>query len=261
MTDPLVDSIRAAHMRNERRRQKTLALLIGAMLVYLIGRWEATAEPMDAEELGVGLHAKKNTVKFTDLKDYAAGQDAAPFVKALLPSCLVEQAKYKIPASIKLAQAILESNEGKSKLARTTNNLYGIKSFNKSERRSRHHDDVPTDYFKVFDTRWHSVRAHSHLLVKSARYAPLFADDFDADAFEKYRDLPGRNGKQVGTDPNFGKKLKALKANWHTPHLRFAYGLDVVGYATDNAYAATLIRVIKEHDLTRFDHIKVTDIP
>ena len=145
MTDPLVDSIRAAHMRNERRRQKTLALLIGAMLVYLIGRWEATAEPLDADKLGISLHAKKNTVKFTDLKQYADAhaQDAAPFVRALLPSCLVEQAKFGIPASIKLAQAILESNEGKSKLARRTNNLYGIKSFNKSERRSRHHDDVP----------------------------------------------------------------------------------------------------------------------
>lgn len=248
-------------------RQKTLSLLIGAMLIYLIGRWEATAEPFEADELGlVAISGSAKTVEFDRLKDYAQAvdlpdSDAGTFIRALLPSCLVEQAKYGIPASIKIAQALVESTGGTSKLARKTNNLYGVKSFSKKDRRSQHHDDKASDHFRVYDTRWESIRAHSLLLSKSSRYQPLFAGAFIADAFEPYRNIEGRNGKKYGPDPHFDKKMRSLKKNWNTPHLRWAYGLDVVGYATDNAYAEALKKQVKLYDLERFDRVKVLSLP
>jgi flagellum-specific peptidoglycan hydrolase FlgJ len=248
-------------------RQKTLTLLIGALLIYLVGRWEATAPAFDAEELGlIATSRKANTVAFDDLKDYASAQnfsddEAGAFIRALLPACLVEQTRYGIPASIKLAQALIESNGGKSRLARKTNNIYGVKSFNKKDKRSQHHDDKPSDHFRMYNTRWESIRAHSLLLSTSSRYAALFAGGYARESFEQYRDLEGRNGKAYGPDPNFDAKLKALKKHWNTPHLRWAYGLDVVGYATDNAYAKAIVGMVEKYNLDQYDRIKVVSLP
>ena len=79
----------------------------------------------------------------------------------------------KFPASLVIAQAILESNYGKSKLYNLANNVFGHKYRGKNKKdRARFMiaaDDSPTDKFSLFRSKWFSIRAHSKLLL-SKRY-------------------------------------------------------------------------------------------
>lgn len=183
------------------------------------------------------------------------------YVKRFLPTALVEQSRYGIPASVKFAQGLLESNIGKSELCKKANNHFGIKDF--SGKGLKFKDDSAKDKFKIFSSSWESWRAHSILLTKKgARYEPLFKKEFNKAAFLKYKDLIGRNYKSNGSyyygkDPNFQHKLELLKKNWHIPYKRFAYGLDILGYATSNRYAESLIKLIEKNNLTKFDNLEV----
>lgn len=128
--------------------------------------------------------------------------------------------KYGIPASIILAQGILESGAGLSDLARRSNNHFGIKC---------HHgwkgprvyaaDDTPNDCFRSYKRVEDSYQDHSEFLVGSARYRALF-------------DLSINDYK-----------------GW-------ARGLQQSGYATDRAYANKLIKLIEDYELYRFDDKK-----
>lgn len=130
-----------------------------------------------------------------------------------------EMQKFGIPASIILAQGLLESDAGQSKLARTTNNHFGIKCF--SKRCAKGHcanftDDSHKDFFIKYPSAWGSFRAHSAFLKSSGRYSALF--DL------KKNDVEG-----------------------------WAHGLSRAGYATDKRYAEKLLAIIAAFDLTRFD--------
>ncbi len=130
-----------------------------------------------------------------------------------------EMEKYGVPASITLAQGLLESQAGKSPLATGHNNHFGIKCFARNCRRGHcrnFSDDSHKDFFRVYRSAWESYRAHSLLLRREERYQPLFrlaADDY---------------------------------RGW-------AEGLAKAGYATDPAYAKKLIRLIERHKLYRYD--------
>jgi flagellum-specific peptidoglycan hydrolase FlgJ len=129
-----------------------------------------------------------------------------------------EEAKiYNIPASITLAQGLLESNAGDSKLAKKENNHFGIKCKAKCQgcRCANYTDDDKYDMFRIFDSAWHSFREHSKLL-SSGRYKYLTKLD-----------------------------RKDYK-NW-------ARGLKTAGYATDKKYAEKLITIIEYFKLDRFD--------
>jgi flagellum-specific peptidoglycan hydrolase FlgJ len=129
-----------------------------------------------------------------------------------------EEAKiYNIPASITLAQGLLESNAGDSKLAKKENNHFGIKCKAKCQgcRCANYTDDDKYDMFRIFDSAWHSFREHSKLL-SSGRYKYLTKLD-----------------------------RKDYK-NW-------ARGLKSAGYATDKKYAEKLITIIEYFKLDRFD--------
>jgi len=128
-----------------------------------------------------------------------------------------EMKKYGIPASISLAQGLVESRFGTSKLAVRNNNHFGMKCFSKKCRNghcSNHLDDHHKDFFRIFKNPWESWRAHSQMLA-NGRYASL----------KKY----GRN------------------------YRHWALGLERLGYATDRTYAEKLIGVIERYDLHRFD--------
>lgn len=121
-----------------------------------------------------------------------------------------------VPASITLAQGLLESRYGQSELALKSNNHFGIKCHNWTGVKVYHDDDRKNDCFRKYDTPEESFRDHSDFLRYRDRYKFLF-------------DIPV------------------------TDYRSWAYGLKKAGYATDPAYPEKLIRLIEEHRLYEFD--------
>ncbi len=129
---------------------------------------------------------------------------------------IAEMELYGIPASIKLAQAILESGSGNSELARVSNNHFGIKCASGWQgQRTYHRDDNPNDCFRVYDDPAHSFRDHSEFLLRP-RYAKLF--ELDKNDFR----------------------------GW-------ARGLKAAGYATNPRYAELLVDLIERYGLDQYD--------
>ena len=127
-----------------------------------------------------------------------------------------EMNQYGIPASIKLAQALLESGNGNSYLATNANNHFGIKCGGVWRGRSiTRPDDGPNDCFRVYNNPDDSFRDHSQFLLRK-RYEALFALKKD--------DYKG-----------------------------WAHGLKKAGYATNPRYAYLLIDLIERYDLHRYD--------
>jgi LysM repeat protein len=129
-----------------------------------------------------------------------------------------EMQLHGIPASIKLAQAILESGFGNSRLARYGNNHFGIKCHGWTGRYLLHDDDAEDECFRAYNCPNESFRDHSQFLLTRPWYAPLFKLDI-----MDYR--------------------------------AWAHGLRRAGYATNPRYAEKLIRIIEEHRLMRYDSI------
>ena len=129
----------------------------------------------------------------------------------------VEQMKqYHIPASITLAQGLLESNAGRSRLAREANNHFGIKvSGSWTGPYIVQSDDKPNDKFRKYKSARESYIDHSKFL-QGKRYQNLF-------------------------------RLSP------TDYKGWAKGLKAAGYATNPAYAESLIRVIEMYNLNQFD--------
>ena len=130
-----------------------------------------------------------------------------------------EMRLYKIPASITLAQGVLESGSGNSRLAKEGNNHFGIKCGSSWTGKKIHHDDDKKhECFRVYKSPWGSYRDHSKFLTGNSRYSSLF--DFKI-----------------------------------TDYKSWAYGLKKAGYATDRKYPKRLIKIIEDHQLYRYDQI------
>lgn len=124
---------------------------------------------------------------------------------------------YGIPASITLAQGVLESGSGQGTLSRNANNHFGIKCHKEWEGPSvRHTDDAPDECFRKYEAPEESYRDHSLFLVSRSRYNDLF--QLDKDDYE----------------------------GW-------AHGLKKAGYATDPKYATKLISLIERYTLDQYD--------
>ena len=128
-----------------------------------------------------------------------------------------EMIQFKIPASITLAQGILESGSGKGRLAVEANNHFGIKCHNWNGKKIYHDDDEEQECFRKYDNPEFSYRDHSLFLADRERYAFLFKLDKD-------------NYKQ------------------------WAKGLKKAGYATDPKYPQKLISLIERYELYKFDN-------
>lgn len=139
------------------------------------------------------------------------------YVEQYAPAALKEMREYGIPASITLAQGLLESNAGDSRLSVESNNHFGIKCRRKCRGCTcrNYTDDDIFDMFRVFDSPGESYREHS-ILLTSARYKHL---------------------------------LKLRK----TDYKKWAHGLKKAGYATDKRYAEKLIQIIEFLGLERYD--------
>jgi flagellum-specific peptidoglycan hydrolase FlgJ len=181
----------------------------------LIRREEPTGELARPQKI-----ASENT-HATDVAPIGAekmGQEQpAKYIARYAKIAVQEMHKYGIPASISLAQGLVESRYGTSKLAVRNNNHFGMKCFSKNCRPghcSNHEDDHHKDFFRKYKTPWESWRAHS-LMLANGRYASL---------------------------KKHGKNYRA-----------WAKGLEQLGYATDPSYSEKLIGVIERYNLQRFD--------
>ena len=128
-----------------------------------------------------------------------------------------EMNRYNIPASITLAQGILESGNGESRLATEGNNHFGIKCHsNWSGKTIIEDDDEKGECFRKYSKVADSFRDHSLFLTERGRYSFLF---------------------------EYNK----------TDYKKWAKGLKKAGYATNPKYPSLLIDLIEEYDLSRFD--------
>lgn len=130
--------------------------------------------------------------------------------------------KYKIPASITLAQGLLESGAGKSQLATRGNNHFGIKCHGWQGRTVHFDDDAKQECFRAYNNARESYEDHSKFLVRNKRYSSLFA----------------------------------LK---QTDYKGWAHGLKSCGYATSSTYANKLINLIELYKLYDYDRAKGYD--
>ncbi|MFD1315556.1 glucosaminidase domain-containing protein [Namhaeicola litoreus] len=127
--------------------------------------------------------------------------------------------EYKIPASITLAQGVLESGNGRSELTRKANNHFGIKCHKGWEGKKVHHDDDEKhECFRKYNYPEESFDDHSMFLTTRSRYAGLF--ELDADDYKAW-----------------------------------AKGLKNAGYATDRKYPDKLIKIIEEYKLYEYDDL------
>ena len=129
---------------------------------------------------------------------------------------IYQMAVHGIPASITLAQGILESGDGKSSLAARSNNHFGIKCHSDWKGQTvRHDDDRKGECFRAYDDAAQSFEDHS-LFLKKSRYESLFQLDI-------------------------------------TDYKNWAKGLKKCGYATNSKYDKLLIDLIERHELTAYD--------
>lgn len=153
-------------------------------------------------------------------------QEQFAFIEKIAPLARTSQEKYGVPASVTIAQAILESAWGKSVLTCSANNYFGIKCYHVSDP-SAHYATFRTEEFSggitaainadfmVFLSPAACFDCHARLLANAPRYRPAMAD---------------------ARDP-----------------LEFAARLQDCGYSTDPLYAKKLVQVITEFSLLNFD--------
>ena len=153
----------------------------------------------------------------------AGAGDTTPqqrYVEKYAPMAVREMLRSGVPASITLAQGMLESGNGESKLATKGKNHFGIKCHKGwTGKTMKVDDDARGECFRVYDSVEESYRDHSDFLRYRDRYKFLF--DLD-----------------------------------RTDYKGWAYGLKKAGYATDPSYAAKLVRYIEDNNLSRFDVLK-----
>ena len=138
------------------------------------------------------------------------------YIAKYSPLAVKQMHQYKIPASITLAQGILESNNGNSRLATKANNHFGIKCHGWEGKKIFADDDKKNECFRSYKNVLESFVDHSIFLNKYSRYKFLF-------------DYP------------------------ITDYKSWSKGLKKAGYATNEQYPELLIKIIEENNLYQYD--------
>lgn len=153
----------------------------------------------------------------------SGGNPIETYIEKWAPVAVEEMYRSGVPASITLAQGILESRYGLSELASKGNNHFGIKCHKDWKGRTMaYDDDAKGECFRVYDSAQESFRDHSDFLRYRDRYKFLF--EFDTKDYKSW-----------------------------------AYGLKKAGYATDPNYPAKLIKYIEDYGLSRYDSMTLDD--
>ena len=175
----------------------------------------------DLSQMGIAqavAHHERIRNPFADAQaDDAKTKKEKAYIRRFKKTAKEEMNKFGIPASIKMAQGLLESGAGQSGLSKRNNNHFGIKCFSKKcgkGHRSNHSDDHHKDFFVKYKSSWESWRAHSKLLNT--------------------------------------KHYKSLK-EYETDYEAWAYGLKKLGYATDPRYPEKLLAKINKYHLYLLD--------
>lgn len=145
------------------------------------------------------------------------------YVEQWAPTAVREMYRSGVPASITLAQGILESRYGLSPLAANGNNHFGIKCHKDwTGKKQFHDDDEKGECFRVYEDAYESFRDHSDFLRYRDRYKFLF-------------------------------EFKT------TDYKSWAYGLKKAGYATDPGYPDKLIKYIEDYQLAQYDSMSLAE--
>ena len=144
------------------------------------------------------------------------------YIREYAPVAVREMYRSGVPASITLAQGLLESRYGQSDLAVNGNNHFGIKCHDWTGRKMYHDDDLKGECFRVYKSADESFSDHSDFLRYRDRYKPLFDNDV-------------------------------------TDYKAWAHGLKKAGYATDPSYPSKLIKLIEEYHLYDYDRMSPED--
>ena len=154
------------------------------------------------------------------LKNMSAEERKRWYIKTYSKTAVEQMKKNKIPASIILAQGLVESGAGASNLALKSNNHFGIKCHQDWRGKKVYHDDDKKDEcFRKYKNPLESYKDHSEFLTTRGRYSFLFR-------------LPIKD------------------------YISWSNGLKKAGYATDPNYPEKLISVIERYDLWKFDGSK-----
>ena len=105
---------------------------------------------------------------------WSQDNNRAQYIETYKKSAIEQMKKYKIPASITLAQGILESNNGNSRLATKGKNHFGIKCHGWQGKKIYADDDLKNECFRSYKNVASSFEDHSLFLTKYKRYAFLF---------------------------------------------------------------------------------------
>ena len=165
-------------------------------------------------------------VSATIISSHLFAQKISPdeYIHAYRDIAVAEMKRSGIPASVTLAQGILETECGNSDLVKRSNNHFGIKCKSTWTGESvSHTDDAPNECFRKYSKAEDSYKDHSDYLKTSPRYATLFA-----------------------LDPSDYK-------GW-------AYGLKKAGYATNPRYPQIVISNIEKYNLQQYDHLITEEI-
>lgn len=167
------------------------------------------------------------SILFVFMSVFVNGQKAprntrAEYIDAYKEIAMQEMRKTGIPASITLAQGILESGDGNSRLARKSNNHFGIKCHDWKGKSVRHDDDAKNECFRKYKSVEESFHDHSEFLTSRQRYSALF-------------------------------DLKP------TDYRAWAKGLKKAGYATSPTYSKALIGLIEDNELHKYDQLVIAE--
>lgn len=166
----------------------------------------------------VPTEGRTSSTSKKNLKKSKANNTVENYITRFKATAIQEHNKFCIPASITLAQGILESAAGQSMLVKKTNNHFGIKCVGGSctnKNSVMMADDDPYDRFLKYSSAWFSYRHHSKFLTDNTRYEKCF------ECGDNYR--------------CWARQLKKA------------------GYATSKTYAEKLIKIIETYKLYKYD--------
>jgi len=191
------------------------------------GYWDRLSNGRYVSDAYIAWRPARPAVKWCDQQPPTLPPSQADFIARAVEPARASMREFRVPASVTIAQAILESGWGRSELTRVDHNYFGIKCFGTPgpiaiacRSYATHECDGDSCYpttatFRVYRNAADSFRDHGRFLVVNERYGPAF---------------------NYTHDPN-----------------RFAVEIHKAGYATSPTYARSLIDLMKQYDLYRYD--------
>ena len=203
--------------------KRNLLLLVLCALLFSCGsKRKIVTKKDDRQKRTETVKTSPSTPNRTSLPSSSSLSATESYILNYKGIAMEEMRKYKIPASITLAQGILESGSGRGRLSVEANNHFGIKCHGWKGQKIYHDDDRSQECFRKYNKAEASFEDHSKFLTSRSRYSKLFQ--------LRQSDYKG-----------------------------WAKGLRAAGYATDRKYPEKLISLIERYDLDAYDAIVLGD--